>query len=166
LSEGSGKVTDSALGTAERLELLVPGFRGYKMRDLIRQDDVLVRSAISARLIKAQERVRQAEGEVAERDPFDQRVHEYELLLSKMRLITEEVGAAPAGALSYYARFKFTEQSQKDLVDFDLKLLSMVDSLLRSINGGTVQELSERCQAIRDQFFERSKIFFPPTLRE
>jgi hypothetical protein len=166
MSEGSGKVSDSPLGTAERLELLVPGFRGYKMRDLIRQDDVLVRSAISVRLAKAQEKVRQVEGEVAEKDPFDARVHDYELLLSKMRLLTEEVGAAPAGALSYYARFKFTEQSQKDLVDFDLKLLTMVDALLQSVRSSTAQGINEQCQAIRDEFFERNKIFFPATLRE
>lgn len=165
MSEGSGRVSDP-LGTAERLELLVPGFRGYKMRDLIRQDDVLVRNAISVRLLKAQQKVIQVEGEIAEKDPFDERVHQYETLLSRMRLITEEVGAAPAGALSYYARFKFSEESQKDLVDFDLKLLGMVEALVQSVRTATVQEIGQQCEAIHEQFFERNKIFFPPTLRE
>lgn len=34
----------------EQLQLLLPGYRGYKAKDLIRQDDFLVRRAVIDRL--------------------------------------------------------------------------------------------------------------------
>ena len=35
------------LSPLEKLQLLVPGYRGYKVKDLIRKDDLLVRQAVS-----------------------------------------------------------------------------------------------------------------------
>ncbi|MFP3163467.1 MAG: hypothetical protein RXQ75_06500 [Acidianus hospitalis] len=37
----------------EKLQLLVPGYRGYKVKDLIRQDDFLVRQSTISKLENA-----------------------------------------------------------------------------------------------------------------
>jgi hypothetical protein len=159
-------ISDSPLALAERLELMVPGFRGYKERDLIRQDDALVRKAIGDILLKVQEKIKIAEAKLADANPFNANIHPIEMLLSKVRTVTEEVSSAPAGALSFYARFKFTLVEQRALVNFDLSLFDLSNKLLASITGDLdVPALTEQVNAIHEKFYERNKIFYPQSLK-
>jgi hypothetical protein len=64
-------VSDSPLAPLEKLELMLPGFKGYKRKDLIRQDDVLVRQAIKMRFVNAQEELGLRESRLAAQNPFD-----------------------------------------------------------------------------------------------
>ncbi len=165
MSSGSN-VSDSLLAAAEQLELAFPGFRGYKERDLIRQDDALVRGVNATNLRKAQEKIRFVEQKLVEVDPFDGRISQIETLLSRLRTITEEVTSAPAGALSYYARFNFGLEEQQSLVDYDLSLYESSNRLFASINENLdAQAITDQTNEIHDQFFERNKLFLPPQPR-
>jgi hypothetical protein len=95
------EISDSPLAPLEKLELLLPGFKGYKRKDLIRQDDVLVRSAIRNTLLKVQEEITAKEGEIASSNPFDPKIHDYEDLLSQLRTLTEEVWGRPQACTSF-----------------------------------------------------------------
>lgn len=162
------KVSDSPLAPAEQAELLIwlPGWRGYKERDLIRQDDILVRNFIRDYLLKILERVEDFSSKIALKSPLDPGQQELDILQAKIRTVIDEVISAPAGMLSYYARYKFTNTEQQALVDFDLKLLESVKNLLESTKETIdVEATTKQVRAIHDAFFERNKIFYPQKIQ-
>ncbi|WP_243679931.1 hypothetical protein [Vulcanisaeta souniana] len=73
MSSGNVKppISESPLSPLERLQLLVPGFRGgYKIKDLIRQDDFLVRKTAASMLEEAQKLIERIEEEIARNNPL------------------------------------------------------------------------------------------------
>lgn len=48
----------------ERLQLLVPGYRGYKIKDLARQDDFLVRTAVKSKVEMAIMKLEEYESQI------------------------------------------------------------------------------------------------------
>lgn len=159
-------ISDSPLAPLEKLELMLPGFKGYKRKDLIRQDDVLVRNAVKAALVQSQEEIGLKEGEIAAENPFDPKIHLYEGLLSKLRAATEEIGGAPAGMYSFYARFKLFEEDMQRIVEFDYKLVSLANQILSQVRtNADPSVLHQSVDELRKIFFERQKLFIPEKLR-
>jgi hypothetical protein len=159
-------ISDSPLAPLEKLELMLPGFKGYKRKDLIRQDDVLVRNAVKAALVQTQEEIGIKESEIAGQNPFDPRIHAYEELLSRLRAATEEIGGAPAGMYSFYSRFKLFEEDMQRIVEFDYKLVSLANQILSQMRAGAdPMALRQSVDELRKIFFERQKLFTPEKLR-
>jgi hypothetical protein len=159
-------VSDSPLAPLEKLELMLPGFKGYKRKDLIRQDDVLVRQAIKMRLLNAQEELGLRESRLAAQNPFDPRISEYEEILSLLRGVSEEVGAAPAGMYTFYTRFKLFEEDMMKIVEYDLKLLTTADEVLKQARGDAdPATLRQLISEIRVAFNDRQKLFSPEKIR-
>ncbi|PSO04610.1 hypothetical protein B9Q13_04130 [Candidatus Marsarchaeota G2 archaeon ECH_B_SAG-G16] len=160
------EISDSPLAPLEKLELLLPGFKGYKRKDLIRQDDVLVRSAIRNTLLKVQEEITAKEGEIASSNPFDPKIHDYEDLLSQLRTLTEEVWGAPTGMYLFYDRYKMFESDLEKIVEFDFKLVTLASSLLEDARSGVEpQVLKNKVKELRNTFSQRQKLFMPEKLR-
>ena len=160
------EISDSPLAPLEKLELLLPGFKGYKRKDLIRQDDVLVRSAIRNTLLKVQEEITAKEGEIASSNPFDPKIHDYEDLLSQLRTLTEEVWGVPTGMYLFYDRYKMFESDLEKIVEFDFKLVTLANSLLEDARSGVEpQVLKNKVKELRNTFSQRQKLFMPEKLR-
>jgi hypothetical protein len=159
-------ISDSPLAPLERLELMLPGFKGYKRKDLIRQDDMLVRNAIKLRLDNAMREIEGRQGELALNDPFNPLVHKYEDLLSRLRTLATEVQAAPAGMYTYYDRFKLFEEDIQRLVQFDLQLISSAEKVLElARSGADPSQIRELVDSMSQLFSERGKLFIPEKLR-
>jgi len=151
---------------AEQLQIAFSGFRGYKERELIMEGDALVRGVNATNLRKAQEKIRFVEQKIVEVDPFDGRISQIETLLSRLRTITEEVTSAPAGAMSYYARFNFGLEELQSLVDYDLSMYESSNKTLASINENLdAQAITDQTNEIQDQLLEQNKMFLPPQPR-
>ncbi len=158
--------SDSPLSPLERMQLLVPGFRGYKIKDLIRQDDFLVRQAIVQSL---EEAGRLLEGQAAEKameDPLSAAVQEYERLLSELRSLALDIKSAPLGDSGMHDRFKLFPEDLEKIVQYDLGLINAARAILDGARArrepaaliGMIREL-------RNRFDERSKLLIPGPLR-
>jgi hypothetical protein len=159
-------VSDSPLAPLEKLELMLPGFKGYKRKDLIRQDDVLVRDAIKMRLVAAQEEIGIRESALASQNPFDPKVAQYEEVQSLLRSVAEEVGAAPTGMYTFYTRYKMFEEDMAKVVDYDYRLLTIAEEILTQARAeadpGTLKRLIGQ---LRVAFTDRQRLFSPDKLR-
>ncbi|WP_291766441.1 hypothetical protein [Caldivirga sp. UBA161] len=160
-------ISESPLTPLERLQLMVPGFRGYKVKDLIRQDDFLVRKAAASMLEEARGLIERAEEEVARGNPFDPLIQQYEAVLSNLRSLIAEVWGAPTGDAGMHDRFKVFPENLEKLVEYDLKLVDLAKAILESAKArANLQLINSMISDARAHVIERQKLLIPEKLSE
>ena len=146
---------------------MVPGFRGYKVKDLIRQDDFLVRKAVVSMLEEARGLIERAEEEVARSNPFDPLIQQYEAVLSDLRSLIAEVWGAPTGDAGMHDRFKVFPENLEKLVEYDLKLVDLAKAILDSAKArANLQLIDSMIRDARVYVIERQKLLIPEKLGE
>ncbi|WP_156769870.1 hypothetical protein [Caldivirga maquilingensis] len=168
-NQGSGQgtpISESPLTPLERLQLMVPGFRGYKVKDLIRQDDFLVRKAVTQILEEARSIIEANEAAIAQTDPFNPIIQQYEALLSELRKLIMEVYNAPLGDSGMHDRFKVYPEDLENLVKYDLALINSAKSILEAAKSSQQpQAIMSLVREARGYFTERQKLLLPSKLR-
>ena len=169
-NQGNGQetpVSESPLTPLERLQLMIPGFRGYKVKDLIRQDDFLVRKAVASMLEEARGLIERAEEEVALSNPFDPLIQQYEAVLSDLRSLIAEVWGAPTGDAGMHDRFKVFPENLEKLVEYDLKLIDKAKAILDAAKvRANLQLIDSMIRDARAYVAERQKLLIPEKLGE
>ncbi|GAB6944268.1 hypothetical protein JCM14467A_10500 [Vulcanisaeta sp. JCM 14467] len=166
-SEVKPPISESPLSPLERLQLMVPGFRGYKVKDLIRQDDFLVRKTAASMLEEALGFVERAEEEVARNNPFDPLIQQYETLLSDLRTLISEVWGAPTGDAGMHDRFKVFPENLERLVEYDLKLIDTARAILDLAKSrANPQAIDSLIRDARTYVIERQKLLVTEKLGE
>ncbi|MGC9153818.1 MAG: hypothetical protein ACP5GY_08860 [Vulcanisaeta sp.] len=165
-NEAKPPISESPLSPLERLQLMVPGFRGYKVKDLIRQDDFLVRKAVASMLEEALGFVERYEEEVARNNPFDPLIQSYEALLSELRNLISEVWGSPTGDSGMHDRFKLFPEDLEKLVEYDLKLVDTARAILDAVKSrSNPQSIISMIRDARTYVVERQKLLMPEKLR-
>ncbi|ADN50945.1 hypothetical protein [Vulcanisaeta distributa] len=158
-------ISESPLSPLERLQLMVPGFRGYKVKDLIRQDDFLVRKTAASMLEEALGFIERAEEEVARNNPFDPLIQQYETVLSDLRSLIAEVWGSPTGDAGMHDRFKVFPENLERLVEYDLKLVDTAKAILDSAKArANPQVIDSMIRDARTYVIERQKLLIPEKL--
>ncbi|GAB6946723.1 hypothetical protein JCM16161A_08530 [Vulcanisaeta sp. JCM 16161] len=166
-SETKPPISGSPLSPLERLQLMVPGFRGYKVKDLIRQDDFLVKKAVASMLEEALGFIQRAEEEIARNNPFDPLIQQYEVVLSDLRSLIAEVWGSPTGDAGMHDRFKVFPENLEKLVEYDLKLVDTARAILDSAKArANPQVIDSMIRDARTYVIERQKLLIPEKLGE
>jgi len=162
----SGPVSNSPLSPLERLQLLVPGFRGYKIKDLVRQDDFLVRQAITQSLEEARRLISSEAEERAVSDPFNELVQKYEKLISELRSLISDIQSAPLGDSGMHDRFKLFPEDLERIVQFDLALVNSARAILEAARSRKDPDsILLLVRELRMKFADRLKLMLPESLR-
>ncbi|ADY00275.1 hypothetical protein VMUT_0058 [Vulcanisaeta moutnovskia 768-28] len=160
-------ISESPLSPLERLQLLVPGFRGYKVKDLIRQDDFLVRKTAASMLEEALGFIERIEEEIARNNPFDSLIQQYETVLSDLRSLIAEVWGSPTGDAGMHDRFKVFPENLEKLVEYDLKLVDTSKTILDLAKArANPQVIDSMIRDVRTYVIERQKLLIPEKLSE
>ncbi|MGC9179726.1 MAG: hypothetical protein ACP5GZ_05885 [Vulcanisaeta sp.] len=160
-------ISESPLSPLERLQLLVPGFRGYKVKDLIRQDDFLVRKTAASMLEEALGFIERIEEEIARNNPFDSLIQQYETVLSDLRSLIAEVWGSPTGDAGMHDRFKVFPENLEKLVEYDLKLVDTSKTILDLAKArANPQVIDSMIRDVRTYVIERQKLLVPVKLGE
>ncbi len=113
------------LGLLEKLEMIIPGFRGYKKKELIREDDILIRRYIYSELSKLKDRVRKLQLRA-----LDGRYAGSLTLLDKiwksLDLAASKIKNAPAGYAGLFDRVKVRENELEMLKEVDSRIAARV----------------------------------------
>ncbi|AWR98729.1 hypothetical protein [Metallosphaera hakonensis] len=149
----------------ERLQLMVPGYRGYKAKDLIRQDDFLIRSSVKMKLENTINRIAELEGQIASTSPFSQELKKLEFLASKIRSLIAEMVAVQGGGADVYARFKITTEQLDEIVRNDLNLVSLANQIYQEVNSGRIENVNALLDQLHSIMVKRQELFFPQEYR-
>ncbi len=147
----------SQMRLSERIAAALPGFRGYKEKELRRESDKLIRNNLTLKLSKDKDNVRGIAQRIADKRYLDV-LPDIDRLNAKMDRITEKVNHASYGYAGFYDIVKIKEEHLDRMITFDNQLLDEVNALTASIDdlkaqllSGNYSNLKDKIQAITDK---------------
>jgi hypothetical protein len=140
----------SQMRLSERIAAALPGFRGYKEKELRRESDKLIRNNLSLKLSKDKDNVRSIAQRITDKRYLDV-LPDIDRLTAKMDRITEKVNHASYGYAGFYDIVKIKEENLDRMITFDNQLLDEVDALTASIEDVKAQLLSGNYSNLKDK---------------
>ncbi len=120
----------------EKLELVIPGFHGYKKKELLREDDRLIRGKVADTLAQARREMERAIQRCAM--VSCQQLMTLDTMRKKLMALESRVRHAEAGYRGYFDRVKFKEKELNRLIEYDAKMIELAEEILnavKAING-------------------------------
>ncbi len=141
----------------EKIAAFVPGFRGYKEKELRRESDRLIRNHLYMKLSLEKTDLREIEQKLADRRYFDV-LTDMDRLLAKMDRVVEKVNHASYGYSGFFDAVKVREENLDNMIAFDNKLLDGINALATEIDAfkadlasGVTTNLKTRVQNVTDK---------------
>ena len=156
---------------SERIAAFIPGFRGYKEKELRRESDRLIRNHLYLKLSTAKTDLREISQKLADRRYFDV-LPDVDRLLAKMDRVVEKVNHASYGYSGFFDAVKIREENLDRMIDFDNQLLDGINALASEIDafkadlasGVTgnlktrVQNVTDKLEGLEDTFDKRGEV--------
>jgi hypothetical protein len=112
----------------EKLELILPGFSGYKKRELVREDDRLLRGYLVKLLTDAKNYLEEAASIMSEYDfTLAKKIN---TLASNVRLASDKLRFAESGYAPHYNIVKVDLPNLEEMKRLDEELVSIVNEIL------------------------------------
>jgi len=140
----------SQMRLSERIAAALPGFRGYKEKELRRESDKLIRNNLTLKLSKGKDNVRSIAQKISDKRYLDV-LPDIDRLTAKMDRITEKVNHASYGYSGFYDIVKIKEDNLDKMINFDNQLLDEVNALTTSIEELKLQLLSNNFSNLKDK---------------
>jgi hypothetical protein len=140
----------SQMRLSERIAAALPGFHGYKEKELRRESDKLVRNNLTLKLTKDKDSIKSISQKIADKRYMDV-LTDVDRLNAKMDRITEKVNHASYGYAGFYDIVKIKEENLDRMITFDNQLLDEVNALTAAIEDLKTQLLSNNFANIKDE---------------
>jgi hypothetical protein len=115
-------------GLAKKLELMIPGLRGYRSKEDIRVSDELLRNQAADRLDKVKSNLEQLRKQVAASGDFTN-LTVVGSLISQVQALTGEVRHAAQGYAGWVAPIRIDEGKLNKLYEYDYAFISSIFQL-------------------------------------
>lgn len=161
---------------SERLLAALPGFRGYKEKELRRESDRLIRNHLYLKLSKSKTDLREIFKTVTARRMFDA-MSTMDKVVAKMDRIVEKVNHASYGYSGFFDIVKIKEENLDRMIEFDNSLMDDVDKIADHIKNfksevlaqkfdnvrNNIQTLDETLDAFEEAFDKREEVILGAT---
>ncbi|MEW6592820.1 MAG: hypothetical protein AB1305_03975, partial [Candidatus Hadarchaeota archaeon] len=118
------KKVEGEKATLEKISLAIPGFRGYKLKEMRREADKIIRDNIHRRLADSKSSLREIFQRLAI-NKITGPMGELDRVIAKFDRVAELINHAPYGYAGFFNAVKIEEDDLERMIDFDMK---MVDS--------------------------------------
>jgi len=146
------------MGLTERIAAALPGFRGYKEKELRRESDKLIRTHLVLKLSKGKDNIRAIAQRIADKRYIDA-LTDIDRLSAKMDRITEKINHASYGYAGFFDIVKIKEENLDRVIAYDTQLVENVNTLTDQIDtiktqllGGDYTNIKDKIQTITDKF--------------
>ncbi|MBO3803736.1 MAG: hypothetical protein JTT11_07720 [Candidatus Brockarchaeota archaeon] len=134
---------------SEKILRYIPGYKGYKQKEIRRETDRLVRSKVAAFVESSRKKLDRALG-AATKERVDERARKIDRLSKELAMLAGKIRHAPHGYAGLFDAIKVREEELDNLVEFDASLTELsrkVDETCRSAlsaaERGKFDELDE-----------------------
>jgi len=156
---------------SERIVAALPGFRGYKEKELRRESDRLIRNHLYQRLMEARKDLKETFQKLS-----DSRLHEVltdmDRFLMRFDRVSEKVNHASYGYAGFFNILKVEEEKLDKMIEFDTNLLDKVESIVEAANTfkkevskqkfekahDHISNLSDMLETLEETFEERDEV--------
>lgn len=142
---------------SERIAAFIPGFRGYKEKEIRRESDRLIRNHLYMKLNIDRTSLREINQKLADRRYFDVLI-DMDRLGAKMDRVVEKVNHASYGYSGFFDAVKVEEGSLDRMIAFDSKLIDNVNALTTEVEAfkadlttGNTSSLKSHVDAVTDK---------------
>jgi hypothetical protein len=142
---------------SERIAAAIPGFRGYKEKELRRESDRLIRNHLSLKLSATKDDLKQIFQKISDRRYFDV-LTDMDRLVAKIDRITAKIDHASYGYTGFFNAIKVNEENLDRMIDFDNQLIESVDTLngevgafKAELTSGDTKNMKNRILTITDK---------------
>ncbi len=147
----------SQMRLSERIAAFIPGFRGYKEKELRRESDKLIRNHLNLKLSTAKADLKTIAQKLSDRRYFDV-LTDMDRLGAKMDRVVEKVNHASYGYTGFFDAVKVKEDSLDRMIDFDSKLIDEITSFAADVDAfkaelasGETKNMKTRIQNLTDK---------------
>jgi len=116
----------------ERIAMMIPGFRGYKEKELRRDTDQLIRNKVYTTLRMGLKDLRWCYREIINADLFD-RSDQINRLIMKTDKINEKIHHAERGYSGVWQAIKVREGELYELLRYDASLIDVSENMRKDI---------------------------------
>lgn len=161
---------------SERIAAAIPGFHGYKEKELRRESDKLIRNHLYLKLSTAKKDLKTVFQKLSDRRAFDV-LTDMDRLVAKFDRINEKVNHASYGYAGFFNVVKVKEDALDRMIDFDNQMIDDVDNIVSEVGSfksdireqnfdkakDHVQSLTETVEAFDEAFDKRSEVILGVT---
>ncbi len=163
-----GKVT-GALGEFEKLVSQIPGYKGYKDKELRREADKLLRAQLAARFDEQRRKISELQTQLVSSAQLEY-LDDLGRAVTKLQTLIDRIKAASYGYAGFFDAVKVKEAQLDALYNFDSALMAEVDTLAAAIDqvssafgagegqSEAINELIAKIQSISDTFGRREEV--------
>jgi len=147
----------SQTGILEKIELLVPGFHGYKEKEMRRESDKLIRNQIYQKLSDAEAQAKDIYRALVNQganDTWDDTDH----LLARLDRIMERINHSEYGYAGFFDSTKVKEPDLDRMMGYDMQLIQMADNVTTSIQSLKDVLDNDRLQEAKGKVSEAMKV--------
>ncbi len=138
----------SQMRLSERLVAELPGFRGYKEKELRRESDKLIRNHLYLKLSKAKTDLREIFQVLSSRRMFDA-MTPMDRVVAKMDRVVEKVNHASYGYSGFFDVIKVKEENLDRMIAFDSELVDDVEKIGSDISSFKSEVLAQKFENAR-----------------
>lgn len=128
---------DDSRGIAKKLELLIPGLRGYRSKEDVRTSDELLRNQVADKLDHVKDNLQQLRKQIAANNDFTN-LTSVGSLISQVQTLSGEVRHAAQGYAGWVAPIQISEDRLNRLYDYDYSFVSAVFQLDQATSPGSL----------------------------
>ncbi len=114
----------------EKIEKIIPGFHGYKQKELIREDDKLVREKVAAIIDDARRELEKTLNRCLLLNC--EFLEAIDRIRKKALMVAERIRHSEYGYSGYFDRVKIREEELERLLEYDSKLLDEAERILEA----------------------------------
>ena len=156
---------------SERILAAIPGFRGYKEKELRRESDRLIRNHLYRRLSEAKSDLKDVFQKLSDRRFFEA-LTDLDRLVAKFDRVAAKIDHASYGYAGFFDVVKVKEGNLDRMIDFDNQLADDVEKIVNEVETfkaevmkkeikkakERIQHLVETLEAFEKTFDERGEV--------
>ena len=155
----------------ERILAAIPGFRGYKEKELRRESDKLIRNHLYRRLSEAKTDLKDVFQKLSDRRLFEV-LTDVDRLVARFDRVAAKIDHASYGYAGFFNIVKVEEENLDRMIDFDNQLIDGVEKIVSEVDAfkaevmkqeikkakERVQHLGETLESLEDTFDKRGEV--------
>jgi uncharacterized protein CbrC (UPF0167 family) len=135
---------------SERILAEIPGFRGYKEKELRRESDKLIRNHLYQKLAQARTNFKTVFQKMSDRRQLDV-LTDMDRLVAKFDRVTERVNHASYGYSGFFDVVKIQEEALDRMTDFDNQLIDQVNSIASEVDAFRSEVSKQKFDKAKDR---------------